>query len=283
MRAKRLQKYLVFSAVFHVFVFLFFVLGFDFSAPIPVIENTNKNDVISAVVLGDTPKSRILPNLPTPKIQQAEKEKPAPKEKNVPKPQVAEVKKDVIALKAIDKKKLAEQKALEEKKRREKLANDLLADIKKINDKQKKIKQKQVKSQFEKTLREQAEKSLRQHLLNEDIKLQSTESRQAQGIVNKYQALIIQAISERWIVPLQANRKLYCKLTIRTAPGGRVLDVQVTKSSGDPSLDSSARAAVLKASPLPVPPDPEAFETFRKFELKVRPENIMTSDGGLSG
>ena len=76
-------------------------------------------------------------------------------------------------------------------------------------------------------------------------------------------------------MPTQANKKLYCELMIRVAPGGMVLDVQVTKTSGDPSLDSSARAAVLKASPLPVPPDTAAFESFRQFVLKVKPENVL--------
>lgn len=110
--------------------------------------------------------------------------------------------------------------------------------------------------------------------------LKGKENRQAQGEVNKYTALIIQAISEQWIVPTQANKKLSCKLKIRLAPSGLVLDVQITKTSGDPALDSSARAAVLKASPLPVPKDKLAFESFREFELKVKPENLVTSNIG---
>ena len=289
MAARRAQKYLFVSVCLHVFLILVLVLGFDFTTPLPVIENTNKNDIISAVVLGDSPKSKILPQLPSKPLQQAVKEVPKvePKQKIMPKPKPVEqeqMKKDVIALEAVEqKKKQAEQKALEEKKRRDKIAKDLLAEIENAKEKQKKLKQKQLKSQFEKTLREQAEASLRQQLLNEEIKLQSTQSRQAQGEVNKYKALILQAISERWIVPTQANKKLYCELMIRVAPGGMVLDVQITKTSGDPSLDRSARAAVLKASPLPVPNDPAAFEAFRQFVLKVKPENILSSDGGLSG
>jgi colicin import membrane protein len=65
---------------------------------------------------------------------------------------------------------------------------------------------------------------------------------------------------------------------IRLAPGGEVLQVSITKTSGDPSLDSSARAAVLKASPLPVPNDPALFAAFRQFALKVKPENILAQD-----
>lgn len=281
MKAQREQQFFYLSIAFHVVVLLILVLGFESSANMYVFENTNKNDVISAVILGDTAKSKILPTQlpppPPPPVQQAKQE--PPKVKSVQQ----EIKKDVIALEKVDQKKLAKQKEKElaEKMRKQLMPNDLLSDLKKLSQDKKKIQQKQLQSKYQKMLRQQAEQSLRQQLLNEEIKLQGTETRAAQGIVDKYKALIIQAISSHWIVPTQANKSLYCELMIRLAPGGMVLDVQVTKSSGDPSLDSSARAAVLKSSPLPVPPDPGAFEPFRQFVLKVKPENILASDGRL--
>lgn len=276
------KKYFIFSIISHIGILLALVLGLDYTTALPVFENTNKNDVISAVVLGDTAKSKILPKqiLPKPVQQPPAKEEPKPKPEEQAQAQ-AQVQKDVIALKKpVDKKKLAQQKALEAIKKQNIFGKDLLADIKKQTNKQKKIKQKQLQSQFQKTLLDQAEKSLRQQLLNEEIKLQGTQSRQSQGEVNKYKALILQAISEKWIIPTQANKRLFCELMIRVAPGGMVLDVQVTKTSGDPSLDSSARAAVLKASPLPVPSDPNDFNAFRQFVLKVKPENVL--DSGMS-
>ncbi len=276
----RQSQYFIFSIVFHVAILLLLVLGYEFVTPLPVIENTNKNDVISAVILGDIPQSKILPKqqasqpIPTPV-----KEMPKPVVKPKLQPAPVDKDEDVIALKkAEDKKKQAEKKLLDAIKQPNLFAKDLLSDIKKQNEKQKKIKQKQLQTQFQKTLHQQAEKSLRQQLLNEDVKLQSTQSRQSQGEINKYKALILQAISDHWIIPTQANRHLYSELMIRLAPGGTVLDVQVTKSSGDPSLDSSARAAVLKASPLPVPPNANDFEVFRQFVLKVKPENVITNE-----
>lgn len=287
MAARKHNKHFYTSLILHGVILFVLIAGFDFSTPLPVLENTNKNDVISAVVLGDTHKSKILPK-PTiepvkPKVMAEVPPKIIPIQK--PTETLPPVKKDVIAIKVEPKKekmKAKEKKISEDKLRKKKLADEFLADLNKIKKevkKEKKVVQKNSASQFEKTLREQAEKSLRQQLLNEEIKLQGTQSRQAQGEVNKYKALILQAISERWIVPVQANKKLFCELMIRLAPGGMVIDVQVTKTSGDPSLDSSARAAVLKASPLPVPSDSNAFESFRQFVLKVKPENII--DSGL--
>lgn len=261
------KKFFIISIVFHIGILMVLILGFDSTTPLAVFENTNKNDVISAVVLGDTDKSKIIHKAPDKIIQKPEpiKEKPKPQAQVQP-----PVEKNVIHLKKVDKKKLAREKALQALKKPDIFGKnmDMLSDIKKN-------KQKDIQKKFQQLLREQSEKTLRQQLLNEQIKLQGAISRQAQGEVNKFKALIVQAIGEKWIVPVQANKHLYTQLLIRIAPGGMVLDVQVTKTSGDPSLDSSARAAVFKASPLPVPADAMAFAAFRQFELKVKPENIM--------
>ena len=273
------KSYFFYSFLFHIVIFLVLILGFHLSSPLPVLENTNQRDVISAVALGDTKDSKILPQqLAARPIKPVEKP-----EKPIEKPQklLEQMQKDVIALQEKNKK-LAEKKALEEKqKQHDMLTKDFLSDLKKMTAKQKKLKQNMLKAQFEKTLRESAEKTLRQQLLNEEIRLQGKQNRQAQGEVNKYKALILQAISEHWLIPAGADKKLYCELLIRVAPGGMVLDVQVTKGSGDPALDSSARAAVLKASPLPVPENREAFAAFRQFVLKVKPENILAE--GIAG
>lgn len=262
-----MTRYFALSLSVHVAVLIALILNLDFSQPLAVVENTNQHDVISAVVLGDVEKSKVLPqqsvSQPTPKLK-IEQPKEAPKK---PEPVVA--KKDVIPLKSIE-------------KTRELMAKDLLADIEKQKKKEKQIQQKKLQANFEKLLRAQAEKSLRQQLLNEDIKVKGTETRMSQGEINKFKALILQTISEHWIVPVQSNKKLYCELMIRLAPGGTVLDVQVTKTSGDAALDRSARAAVLNSSPLPVPKDSHEFETFRQFVLKVKPENIVTNNQGLS-
>lgn len=286
------QRCFYLSLGFHVGVLLLLVLGFDVTSPMVVIENTNQHDVISAVVLGDTAKSNIIhdqPTTPPPPPPPVVKQEIPPAPPAVVKPQ-PQPDKDVIALeaaktmlqeaqKALEKKMLQEKKVAEkklaEKKLREEIEKNLMKDILTQSKQQKKIKQKEFEKNFQKILRESAEKSLRQQLLNEEIKLKGTQSRLSQGVVDKYKALIVQAISENWVVPVGADKKRSSVLLIRVAPGGMVMDVQVSKSSGDRSLDSSARAAVMKSSPLPVPTDPDAFEAFRQFELKVKPENII--------
>ena len=96
----------------------------------------------------------------------------------------------------------------------------------------------------------------------------------AAGEVNKYKAMIVNAISQQWIVPENANRALSSQFSIHLAPNGAVLAVTLIKSSGDPILDRSAQTAIYKASPLPVPHDPQTFNLFREISLTVRPETI---------
>lgn len=103
--------------------------------------------------------------------------------------------------------------------------------------------------------------------------MDASKNAQMAGEVDKYKALIIDAISRRWILPENASNNLSSQFRIRLAPNGVVLEVSLTRSSGDPILDRSAQSAIYKASPLPVPSDPDTFNLFRDISLTVRPEN----------
>ncbi len=240
----------------------------------PVLENADKNlEVINARVMTAMPAPekmvpkppKIIPKpAPIPQPKPKEPIKPQPVQKSVQIP-----KKNVIAISDKKEKKLKSQK--------DDIARQMLADIKKQNDKQKQIKQKVLASEFEKDLQQLTVKSLQQQMLQEKQQIAGARAQKVQGEVNKYKALILQAISQNWLVPPSVNKNLSAELMIRVAAGGTVLDVQVVKSSGDESLDYSARTAVFKASPLPVPKDADAFESFRQFVLKVRPKDILNA------
>lgn len=59
---------------------------------------------------------------------------------------------------------------------------------------------------------------------------------------------------------------------VRLLPNGEVLKAELVKSSGQPAYDQAVELAILKASPLPLPPDREAAAQFREnLQLKFRP------------
>ena len=53
-------------------------------------------------------------------------------------------------------------------------------------------------------------------------------------------------------------------------PGGTVTDVRVGECNGDAAGVESIKLAVLKASPLPAPPDPSLFQ--RMLHLEFNPD-----------
>ena len=253
------KKFLTGSLLLHTIILLFFIISFNFTSTMPVVENSKNNtDVINAMVMNQSYPLVSQPPLPKP-------------------PPVLPVIKPKFEV-VVEKKIIIPDKHKQEKLRQELIEKQLLADLKKQQAQQKKqkhtIKQKSIEADFARELKNLNAKALQQQMKREQQRLAS-ERQQTQGIVDKYKALVLQAISQQWLLPANVDKKLYAELLIRVAPGGVVLDAQLIKSSGDVTLDRSARAAVFKASPLPVPKEPDAFEAFRQFILKVKPELIF--------
>ncbi|MCW8407377.1 cell envelope integrity protein TolA [Legionella sp. PATHC035] len=188
-------------------------------------------------------------------------------------------------------KKLAEQKALEAKrveelkKQKEELVKQQQLEAKKLDDLNKKKLAEKAQAEKERAEKEKAELAKKAEM---DRKKQAAEAaaKQAQaaqnaerqariaGEVDKYKALIVNAIGRNWILPENVDSSLSSQFRIRLAPDGMVLEVTLTRSSGDPLLDRSAQTAIYKASPLPVPADAETFNLFRDISLTVRPEQV---------
>jgi len=89
------------------------------------------------------------------------------------------------------------------------------------------------------------------------------------GAVDEYRTLLSQAIERSWIRPPSAKAGLECTLHVSQAPGGTVVDVKLGACNGDQSVRESIVNAVYRASPLPAPRDPRAFE--RRLEIVFRP------------
>jgi colicin import membrane protein len=281
------QKHFFYSLVLHLILLSVFVLGFDFTSPMPVVENTNKDDVINAMVMESspvTPRKRIP--LPAPSVTKA-KPLPEPPKPAVVKPQPVEAPKPPVVKPEPVQQAIAIPDKKPKKQSEDLIQKQLLADLKKQTDTKKKVQQqKAMEADFAKEVKELKAKSLEQQMAQEMAqqkqRLEGVQTAQMRGVVDKYRALILQSIGQHWLVPHSANKSLSAQLLIRVAPGGMVLDVQVIKGSGDDALDRSAQAAVFKASPLPVPTDTKEFEPFRQFVLKVKPENILTNNNWTS-
>jgi colicin import membrane protein len=89
------------------------------------------------------------------------------------------------------------------------------------------------------------------------------------GVKDEYRALLTQAIERNWIRPPSARAGLACTLYVNQAAGGTVVDVKLGACNGDEAVRESIVNAVYRASPLPPPSDPRAFE--RRLEILFKP------------
>ena len=166
-------------------------------------------------------------------------------------------------------KEVAAQKKLAEMHKQQKLEQAHLAALKKQHQKN------SAKTESKKKEQLSAEKKLQKQIDAEQSQINQARKAHILTQVDKYKALVLNTISQHWIVPENVNKKLSTQLTIRVAPGGTVLSVHVLKTSGNAVLDRSVINAVWKASPLPVPQDPVVFAQFREFHLTVKPEGLL--------
>jgi colicin import membrane protein len=177
-------------------------------------------------------------------------------------------------------KQLAQQKVEEEKrladmkKKQLQLQKEQQEEASKLAELKKKKTEELAQANKEKLEKAKEDAERKRQAAAEQAAREAEKNAQMAGEVDKYKALIINAISRQWILPENVDSTLSSQFRIRLAPDGAVLEVSLSRSSGDPILDRSAQSAIYKASPLPVPTDPATFDVFRDISLTVRPENV---------
>jgi colicin import membrane protein len=65
---------------------------------------------------------------------------------------------------------------------------------------------------------------------------------------------------------LQGNPQ--ARFTVSLLPTGDVLQVKLLRGSGQSAYDDAVERAILKSSPLPMPPDASLMAQFRELDLK---------------
>lgn len=161
-----------------------------------------------------------------------------------------------------------EQQELENKRRLEE------EDRKRKEAAEKKRMEEERKRAEEEQKRKEQEQALKQQLAEEQRQRQAEQARQDQKMLQSITANIYRSV---WVNFNKSGLPpgLKCELTVRTVPGGEVVNVTVSKSSGNEIFDRRAVAAVEKASPLPLPEDAATFERLklRQFAFIFMPED----------
>ncbi len=161
---------------------------------------------------------------------------------------------------AAEKKQAAEKKAKEEAEKR---AREEAAKQARAEEEKKKLEQIRIQQEaFEEALSE------------EQNALAETEYATA---AQSYIGAIRQRIEMNWSRPPSARKGMQCELLIRLVPTGRVVGVDIARSSGNDQFDRSAVQAVTKSEQFPEIKEmrPEVFERYyRELRLVFNPQDL---------
>ena len=160
-----------------------------------------------------------------------------------------------------EKKKQAEEKRLAEAEAKRKIEAKAKADA---EAKAKADAEAKAKAAAE-AQRKAAEQALQAQIAAED-------AARDQSIISQYVGIIGDRVRRNWIQPPSSRVGLSCVVKVQLMPGGDVISAQVVQSSGDAAFDRSVEAAVYRAAPLPLPPDPGLFESFRTLTFNFSPK-----------
>ncbi|KFI24006.1 cell envelope integrity protein TolA [Nitrosococcus oceani] len=160
----------------------------------------------------------------------------------------------------------AEKRRLEEERRRAEAAK------RKAEEERKKIEAAKRKAEEE---RKKAEAARRQQELQERIEAEKNAA-QVEAAIARFTDQMKIRVQRYWTLPLGSQDNLEVLLQVEMLPSGEVRNVKIFKSSGDEAFDRSAKAAVYKAAPLPVPSEPAAAKNFLpsfNFKFCSNPSN----------
>ena len=207
------------------------------------------------------PKVEPKPEPPKPEPPKPEPPKPEPP-KEPPKPPEEKPeppKPDPEIVKKLEREK-------REKEKREKLEQEK-------RDKEAAKKKREQEEAAKKKREEDKRRAEEERVRQEQEKARQAAAAARQSEIDRWRAQIQAKIRGRANVPDTVTGNPEVQVRIRILPGGEVLDITVTKRSGNPTYDAAIERAIRSASPLPVPPaDSELFPLFRDLNLNIRHE-----------
>ena len=220
---------------------------------------------------------------PTPRVEQMSKPESVPLNPDIA---LAE-KKRKLAEQAVREAQLAVQQLAEQKIVKQQLAKALeqkQVEQKKAEQKQLEQKMLQQAQALEQKQREQKQVALRQLIAQQTQSELKNESARALIGQNKAASASKQAadkskmqdefidkikakIHGKIILPDSLQGNPQARFSVSVLPTGEVLQVKLLRGSGQTAYDDAVERAILKASPLPMPPDASLMNQFRDLDL----------------
>jgi len=180
-----------------------------------------------------------------------------PPVKAAPKPEVA---KPDIAMKE----KAAREKAEKEKAEKEKAEKER----RQLREKQIAARKREEQAKAEQKKQEENEAAERAA----KAKIAAQQAAELASLRNEYIERIRARIKRFVVLPPNIQGNPETEFDVVLLPGGEVLSARLKRASGNAAYDNAVERAILKAQPLPLPPDAALFRDFRELNLKFRPQ-----------
>lgn len=126
------------------------------------------------------------------------------------------------------------------------------------------------KAAYAKRLQQESEQQAREVARQAEAKEQAAA---AGRVVDEYVGKISGKIRRNIVSPPGVTSKIRAEYDVTLLPGGLVMETRLTRSSGNPAYDDAVERGILKAQPLPLPPDAALFNRFRDLHLKFSPSD----------
>ena len=254
----------VFMAVLlHIIIFGSMIVAVDFARPTPMTPLT-----VQATLVQEIPERRPPPPVvepepePEPVIEEPE---PEPDNSAELRRQAEEEKRRLDAL--------MEQKRLDELKKRERDE----AEREKREEEEKERQRVEAEKKREDDIRRQREENerLRRELESEQRQAEIDAEDRRLAAANSpemaaYQYAIANRIQRSWAMPASVTPDTVCIVMVRQTRTGDVISADIVSCNGDDAVKRSAEAAVRKASPLPLPSNPDVFRS--ELRITLRPD-----------
>lgn len=210
------------------------------------------------------PASKPEPPPPQVVVKPPPKPEPAPRVevKPAPKPEAAPAPKPDIALKEKEEKARKLKEQVEAKQRAAEKAREVELEKKK-------------RAEAEALKKQQAADAAAKSLAAEQQKardaLAAQQAAAAQREIDKYMDGIRTRVRQFVLVPPSLKGNPEAEVEVTLLPGGEVLNVRISKSSGNAAYDAAVESAIRKAQPLVVPSGEQFQRYFRRFNMVFRP------------
>ena len=263
-----------YSLLVHLFVSALLVFGYDRSSPVVQLKPEPQEDIIAATAVDNQAVEQELQRLK--EIDQQKAREQEQLEKRVK--ELQEQTRQAAAQREKEQKRLAELKKQDVQLAKKRAEEERIWKEKeaKKREQERMEKEKEAKRREQERIRKEKETAELKRKREQEAR-QRQQAAEQQRKDRQLKAGIIGNISRQ--VNVNFNKTglpagLECVLSVQTVPGGEVVSVSISKSSGNEVFDRRARTAVDKSSPLPIPADPKIHNRLklRNFYFRFKPK-----------